>query len=358
MSKAVLFGCNSKTEKIGVLLTQTGTPDAPTPKALRKYLAEFLWDPRVIEVNRVLWWLILNGIVLRTRPKRSARLYSRIWTDKGSPLMYLTKSLSEKLHTLIQAEFPDVQVTFGMRYGSNNLSDAFDALVAKGCTRILVFPLYPHYSATTTASSLDVVFKQALKKRWIPSIKVAEPYYINDLFIKALSSSINSSITKLSFKPEKLLLSYHGVPARYIKNGDPYCCMCTATTQLTLPHLNYSKDNVLQCYQSRFGKEPWLEPYADELVTKLAKEGVKKIAVVCPGFSIDCLETIDEIGHELKQTFIEAGGEELHYIPSLNDSDEWVSNMKQIVIDELGPWLQFAKNTKCGFACPAGLECR
>lgn len=349
------FGCKPRADKVGVLLAQTGTPDAPTPSALKKYLAQFLWDPRVIEANRASWWLILNGIILRTRPKRSAKLYSRIWSEKGSPLLYLTKSLSEQLRNLFQQEHSNVEVAFGMRYGSPSLENAVDGLIDSGCSKILLVPLYPQYAGPTTASTYDVVMARILKRRWVPTLRVAEPYFRNSNFLSSLSGSINSALKQINFTPEKLLISYHGIPARYVKSGDPYCCMCTATTHLVVPQINFDKSKILQVYQSRFGKEPWLEPYADETVVRLAKEGVKKIAVACPGFSIDCLETIDEIGHELKKSFLDAGGEEFFYIPSLNDSAEWVSALKKIVIGELGTWLTQDSSKVCEHSCPAKL---
>ena len=312
-----------------ILIAQLGTPDAPTAAAVRPYLRQFLSDPRVIEANRLLWWFILNFIVLVTRPKRSARLYKRIWTEKGSPLLVYTESFTNKLAQRFRDK--NTHVVFAMRYGSPSIASAMDKIEALGCRSITLVPMYPQYSATTTASTYDAVFAEILKRRWVPTLAVVPPYYDNELFLKAQAAIINQSLRALNPPVERLVLSYHGIPRRYILNGDPYCCMCVATTERLLPLLEIEPNKVIHTYQSRFGRDPWLEPYTDQTFEKLAREGIKRIAVACPGFPTDCLETLDEIGNEGKHQFTELGGEELHLIPCMNDSDVWVDAVEQLV---------------------------
>lgn len=346
-------GCESAPDKVGVLFAQLGTPDAPTPKALRRYLGEFLADQRVIEVNRVLWWLILHGIVLRFRPKRSARLYARIWTDEGSPLMVVTKAQTEGVkERLFSQGHTDVEVTFGMRYGRPSLTTAIDDLIERGCRRILMFPLYPQYAAATTASTYDMVWTHLLKRRWVPTLRVAEPYYRNPLFSGALAHSINRQLGELSPPAERLVLSYHGIPLKYLQKGDPYCCECTETSARFIPQLNYPASQVVPTFQSRFGKEQWLEPYTDETVEKLAKEGIKHLAIVCPGFAADCLETLDEIGNEAREEFVEHGGESLTLIRCLNDEPQWLDALTGIVKQELSGWIGVEGRGDVDVSCP------
>lgn len=315
-----------------ILIAQLGTPEAPTAKAVRPYLREFLSDPRVIEANRILWWFVLNCIVLVTRPKRSARLYKRIWTENGSPLLLLTKNFTAKLAKRL-GRF-NTQVVYAMRYGKPSIKSALDQLEKSGCKSITLVPMYPQYSATTTASTYDAFFAEVLKRRWVPTVSVVPPYFDHPEFIKAQAAIINNGLRSLSKPTERLVLSYHGIPRRYIVAGDPYCCMCTATTERLLPLLEIEPHKVIHTYQSRFGREPWLEPYTDQTIEKLAREGIKSIAVACPGFTTDCLETLDEIGNEGKHQFIEAGGEELQLIPCLNDSDVWVEALERILIQD------------------------
>jgi ferrochelatase len=335
------FGCKPSQDKIGILIAQLGTPDAPTKKALRPYLKQFLSDPRVIEVNRFLWWFILNGIVLNTRPKRSARLYERVWTKEGSPLLTITNSLTKKLQSKFSNYNGNVEVDFGMRYGKPSLESAIDNLISKGCTRLLLFPMYPHYSGPTTASTYDAVFSHLLKRRYVPTLKVAEPYYRNTKYIDVQAKIINDNLEKMAEKPEYLIISFHGIPLSYVRKGDPYCCMCTETKEALVRKLNFPKDRIIQTYQSRFGKDPWLTPYADETVIELAKKSVKNIAIAAPGFTTDCLETIDELGTEAEHIFKENGGKKLTLIPCLNDHDLWIEAMKDIITAELGSWLDF-----------------
>lgn len=347
------FGCRGESERIGVIVAQLGTPDAPTPRALRTYLRQFLSDPRVIEVPRVLWWFILNCIILVFRPRRSAALYKRVWTPEGSPLLRITErqvnGLSGKLAT------PDalVEVMVGMRIGNPSIESAIDALCAKGCDKILLFPMFPQYSGATTASVYDAVFPHLLKRRRVPTLRVVDPYYRHPAYLNALAATINRSLASMAEPPERLLLSFHGVPQSYVKKGDSYCCHCTETATALIPLLNMPKDKILQTFQSRFGKDPWLTPYTDETVKGLAEQGIKRIAVACPGFPADCLETLDELGTEAAHLFKEHGGEDLHLIPCLNDSPEWIDAMAVIARETMHTWIN--PNTGpacCGVKCP------
>ena len=335
------FGCKSTQDKIGILVANLGTPDAPTAKALRPYLKQFLSDRRVIEVNRVVWWFILRFVVLTLRPAKSAALYKRIWTDKGSPLLVITKKQTRELAKLVKSMPADIEVAFGMRYGKPSLESAIDHLIEQGASKILLLPMYPHYSATTTGSTYDAVFKHLLKRRLVPTLKVVEPYYRHPLYIDSLVKTIEESCAEIPNKPEKLVLSYHGIPQTYVKKGDPYCCMCTETTRALLPSLKAFKGkDVIHTYQSQFGRDPWLQPYTDVVIKQLAMDGVKRIAIACPGFTADCLETLDEMGNEGKELFLEHGGEEFTLIPCLNAHPVWMSALKSIVSEEIDPWLK------------------
>jgi len=348
------FGCRGARELTGVLLAQLGTPDAPTPKALRRYLKQFLWDPRVIEANRVLWWLILNGLILQTRPKRSARLYARIWQEAGSPLLTITRSQSAKLQALFAASTNgdhETVVQFGMRYGNPSLESAIDTLMAAGCTRIVLVPLYPQYAGATTASVLDAVYTHVLRRRWVPTIRVADPYYRHPSVLRSVVSSVREFYKNEARPPERLVLSYHGVPKRYIAAGDPYCCMCVEMTTLLTKQLGLPAGHVVHTFQSRFGKDPWLTPYTDYTIEELARQGVKRIAVACPGFSADCLETLDELGNEASHLFKKLGGEELRLIPCVNDRADFMLALQEIVIDTGGSWFSAAS---CAAAQPCG----
>jgi protoporphyrin/coproporphyrin ferrochelatase len=344
------FGCRGDVDAIGVLIAQLGTPDEPTPGALRRYLREFLGDKRVIEVNRFLWWIILNFIILPTRPKRSAALYKRVWTEKGSPLLLTTDELTQGLAKNL-AESP-VHVAFGMRYGSPSLTTAIDELVSKGCRRILLVPMYPQYSGATTGSTYDMVFQHLLTKRWVPTLRVLEPYYRRREFIDSVAHRVNETLRDLSWEPERLIISYHGIPEKYVHKGDPYCCHCSETTAALIPHIEFPQERIIQTFQSRFGRDPWLQPYADETIERLGKEGIKRIAVVCPAFTVDCLETIDEMGHEALETFVEHGGEKLKLIPCVNAHPVWIENLSQMIKNEIGDWLVQADNESCVKYCP------
>jgi len=337
-----------------VVLAQLGTPEAPTAGKLRPYLKQFLSDRRVIEVNRVLWWLLLNLVILVTRPRRSARLYRRIWTKEGSPLLVITKRQAAGVAERLRSKFPAVEVEFGMRYGNPSLEAAVDRLIARGCSKILLFPMYPQYAAATTASTYDAVFPHLLKRRWVPTLRVAEPYFAHPAYIKALAGIINGHISAMPWKPEKLVLSYHGVPEKYVAKGDPYCCQCVETTAALLPELDVAQADVIHTFQSRFGRDPWLRPYTDETFEELGHRGVRGIAVVAPGFTADCLETLDELGNEGEEQFHEAGGERYYLIPCLNDHPLWLDGMTEIIREELGSWLDGGSRSAkdCAIRCP------
>ena len=334
------FGCKKNLEKTGILITQLGTPAAPTPQALRRYLKQFLSDPRVVEMNRLAWWLILNGIILNTRPKRSAALYRRIWREDGvSPLRHFTERQVALVAEGFAKEGIDAEVTCGMRYGNPSIEAAVDELIERGCSRIILFPMYPQYSAATTGSTYDAFYAHLLKKRWVPSVKVVDAYYRHPAYVEALATSIRESCAKLPVPPEYLILSYHGIPQRYVRAGDPYCCMCTETSAALRPLLGGLADHTLHTYQSRFGREPWLSPYTDETITMLGQNGVRRLAIACPGFPTDCLETLDEIGNEGAHAFQAAGGEQFTLVPCLNDHPAWIEAMLTILKEEGGGWL-------------------
>jgi ferrochelatase len=270
-------------------------------------------------------------------------------------LLVITKQLTEKIREELQNDIDTIEVEFGMRYGSPSLESAVDLLIEKGCSKILLFPMYPQYSATTTAATYDVVFAHLLKRRWVPTLRVAEPYYAHPAFIQALAATIDEAYTSYDKRPEKLVLSYHGIPYEYIKKGDPYCCMCAETTQALLPAVSLAPSEIIHTYQSRFGRDPWLEPYTDQTIDGLAERGVKHIAVACPGFTADCLETLDEIGNEARHAFSEKGGERLDLIPCLNTHPRWISAMKELVYSEISSWLETRKKTSsvnCKISCP------
>lgn len=346
------FGCRDHSDRVGVLLAQVGTPDAPTAPALRRYLKQFLSDPRVIEVNRYLWWIILNGIILQLRPKRSAKLYARVWEKDGSPLLRITAKQTEKL----QARFgQSAQVEFGMRCGNPSLESQLDKLIDGGCTRIVLVPMFPQYAAATTASAYDAIFPHLLKRRWVPTLKVVEPFFAHPLYIQALAECVGEFYEQANPRPERLLVSYHGVPTKYVLKGDPYCCMCTETTALLRKVVALGRDELIQTFQSRFGNDPWLTPATDKTVEKLAEDGVKRLAVVCPAFVADCLETLDEIGNEANHLFKEHGGEELKLVPCVNDRETFIDCLEAVVRETGGSWFEEDKARVCGNAvvCPS-----
>lgn len=319
------------TTKTGVLLTNLGTPDSPTTGALRRYLAEFLSDPRVVEIPRLIWFVILHGIILRVRPKKSAKLYETVWTDEGSPLLVISKQQKAKVEKVLTEKYGDnVMVDVAMRYGKPSIGDALENFQKNGVNNIIVLPLYPQYAGPTIGATFDAVFNKIKKWRWIPSIHFQSGYHDKPLYIKALAASINSYIAEHG-KPDKLVFSYHGMPKLFLEQGDPYYCFSHKTTRLVVEELGLSKDDYIMTFQSRFGKAEWLKPYTDETLAKLAEDGNKHVAIISPAFSADCLETLEELVHENKEVFIDAGGEKYHYIPALNDDDAHIDVMLELI---------------------------
>ena len=345
MTVVVPFGNARQTQapqpqRIGVLLVNLGTPDTADAAGVRVYLKEFLSDPRVIEDQGLVWKLILNGIILRVRPGRKARDYQKIWnTERNeSPLKTITRSQAEKLGEAI-ADHDHVVVDWAMRYGNPSIESRIDALTAQGCDRLLVVPLYPQYSAATSATVCDEVFRVLAEKRAQPTLRVTPPYYDDPDYIEALAVSINAHLASLSFKPELIVASFHGMPQKYVDQGDPYQAQCVATTEALRKRLGLDASKLLLTFQSRFGNDEWLQPYTDKTIEKLAKDGVKRIAVVTPGFAADCLETLEEIAQENAEIFKHNGGEQFSAIPCLNDSEPGMDVIRQLVLRELQGWI-------------------
>jgi protoporphyrin/coproporphyrin ferrochelatase len=327
-----------------ILLCNLGTPDAPTAPALRRYLGEFLSDHRVVEIPKLVWWLILNGIILRLRPAKSAKKYESIWItpDKtgqggGSPL----KVWSEKNALLLQGNLAErghrVLVRLGMRYGNPSIPAQMDALKKEGFNRVLVLPLYPQYSGTTSASVFDAVYSWATKTRLIPELRFVNHYHDHPAYISALAARIQAH-WQAHGRSEKLVMSFHGVPERTLSLGDPYHCECHKTARLLAEKLGLSKEQYQLTFQSRFGKAKWLEPYTEPTLIALAQSGCKSVDVVCPGFPVDCLETLEEISMEAKEAFLHAGGESFSYIPCLNDSQPWIDALADVAEQHLSGW--------------------
>jgi ferrochelatase len=325
---------------VGVLLVNLGTPDTADAKGVRVYLKEFLSDPRVIENQGPVWQLILNGFILRTRPRVKARDYRKIWnTERNeSPLKTITRAQAEKLARGI-ADHDHVEVGWAMRYGNPSIRAGIDSLMKRGCDRLLVVPLYPQYSAATSATVCDEVFRVLASQRVQPTLRASPPYYDDPNYIEALAVSIEGHLAALPFKPELIVASFHGMPKAYVDKGDPYQAQCVATTQALRKRLGLDESKLLLTFQSRFGYSEWLQPYTDATMAKLAKDGVKRIAVVMPGFAADCLETLEEIAQENAEIFKHNGGEEFSAIPCLNDSDEGMDVIRQLVLRELQGWI-------------------
>ncbi len=322
----------------GVLITTLGTPVAATPKALRTYLGEFLSDPRVIEVPKLVWWFVLNVFILNTRPKKSAHAYQQVWTDNGSPLMDISiKQLNAIRNILEQTQDQPIKVELAMRYGNPSIKSALEKLQAANCNRILVFPLYPQYSAATTASTFDAVADVLKTWRWIPELRMINRYHEHPDYIMALANSIEAHWQTHS-RPEKLIFSFHGLPKHYFLAGDPYHCECHKTARLVAEKLGLEKDSWQVTFQSRFGPREWLQPYTDMTLIELAKQGTKHIQVICPGFSADCLETLEEINMQNREFFTEAGGEEFSYIPALNDNEDHIQALTNIIALHIQGW--------------------
>ncbi len=325
--------------RVGVLLVNLGTPDGTDYRSMRRYLKEFLSDPRVIEVPKLAWWPILNLVILSRRPQKSGEAYRRIWNRERdeSPLRTITRAQGEKLADAMAAD--GVMVDWAMRYGQPSIPDRVKALKDAGCERILLAPLYPQYSASTTATANDKAFDALRKMRWQPAVRTLPPYHDDPAYIDALALSLTEGLTKLDFEPEVVLTSYHGLPADYLRKGDPYHCHCQKTTRLLRERLGWDRDRLRLTFQSRFGPTEWLKPYTVETVKELAEAGVKRIAVVMPGFSADCIETLDEIAIENAHVFHEHGGEKFAAIPCLNDSEIGMGLIEGLVRRELMGWL-------------------
>ena len=322
-----------ETGKVGLLLVNLGTPDAPEKGAVKRYLKEFLSDKRVVEIPAIAWQPILRGIILNTRPAKSAEAYKLVWTEEGSPLAVYTERQAKALAAILG---DDVQVDWAMRYGNPSVESRLESLKAAGCDRILVAPLYPQYSGATTASVHDAVFDTIDKMRWQPAIRLLPPYYDDAVYIEALAGSIAAALAKLDFEPDALIASFHGMPQRTLELGDPYHCHCQKTARLLSDALG---KELMVTFQSRFGRAKWLEPATDSVLEALPSQGKKKLAIFAPGFSSDCLETLEELAIRGEEQFTEAGGEKFAYLPCLNDSDAGMAMLETLIRRELAGWI-------------------
>ena len=334
----------ASSSKIGVLVAQLGTPQAPTARALRPYLRQFLSDPRVIDLHPLRWYPILYLFVLTRRPARSAALYANIWTDEGSPLMVHSQAQTRGLQERLGAAY---RVVLGMRYGEPSIARAVQSLEQEGIERILVFPMYPQFSCATTGSIYDAVNRAALgrrcpwffdRKRQMPALRFVPPYADHPAYINALKQSVAAAVARLSWTPDRYLITFHGIPRRYVDEGDPYRRHCEETARQLAAALGLADDEWVSGFQSRFGKEPWLEPYTEEVLARLGGQGVRRLVAICPGFTADCLETLDEIGREGAEQFSSGGGQQFHLVPCLNDHPAWLDAMATIARQELAGW--------------------
>ncbi len=325
--------------KTGILLVNLGTPDAPTAPAVRTYLKEFLSDPRVVEIPKAIWWLILNGIILNVRPKKSAAKYASVWMKEGSPLRVYTEKQTALLSGFMsqRTKAPYV-VDYAMRYGNPSIPSVLRKFKEQNCQRILVVPMYPQYAASTTATAYDIVFDEIKQMRNTPALRTIKNFHDNTGYIKALANNINDYWMK-NGRPEKLLMSFHGLPQFSLDKGDPYHCECHKTGRLLAQELGLKPEQYTLSFQSRFGKAEWLKPYTTVTLLELGKQKTRRVDVVCPGFVADCLETLEEIAMEGKEDFQHAGGGEYHYIPCLNDRDDWIHALSDLVMDNLQGWL-------------------
>jgi len=332
--------------RIGVLLLNLGTPDGTDYWSMRRYLKEFLSDTRVIEIPRLIWWPILNGIILTFRPSKSGHAYRSVWNTERdeSPLRTITRAQSDGIAAALRARHgEEVVVDWAMRYGNPATGPAIQRLKDQGCDRILLFPLYPQYSATTTATANDQAFRQLMRMRWQPAVRTVPTYHDDPGYIEALARSVERHLAGLDHVPDILLCSYHGLPKMYLDRGDPYHCFCVKTTRLLAERLGWPEGRIRHSFQSRFGKAEWLKPYTDATVAELARQGHRKIAVIAPGFSADCVETLEEIQGEIRDAFMEAGGETFSYIPCLNDTPDHIAFLTGMIERELGGWLAEAR---------------
>ena len=334
----------ASSSKIGVLVAQLGTPQAPTARALRPYLRQFLSDPRVIDLHPLRWYPILYLFVLTRRPARSAALYANIWTDEGSPLMVHSQAQTRGLQERLGAEY---RVVLGMRYGEPSIARAVQSLEQEGIERILVFPMFPQFSCATTGSIYDAVNRAALgrrcpwffdRKRQMPALRFVPPYADHPAYINALKQSVAEAVARLSWTPDRYLITFHGIPQRYVDEGDPYRRQCEETAHQLAAALGLADEEWVSGFQSRFGKEPWLEPYTEEVLERLGGQDVRRLVAICPGFTADCLETLDEIGREGAEQFAHGGGQQFHLVPCLNDHPAWLDAMATIARQELAGW--------------------
>lgn len=323
-------------KKVGILITNLGTPDSPDKKGLKKYLRQFLSDRRVVDYNRVLWKIILYGIILNIRPRKSAEAYREIWTENGSPLLVNMMDIVDRLGKHYKN---NVYIQLGMRYGNPSIESALNYFKTKNINKILVFPLYPQAGSPTNSSTLDEISNVFSKWPWVPNLRFINGYHDRNDYISALSKSIMSAVSDTS-EIEKIIFSFHGMPMRYLKEGDPYYCFCHKTARLLAEDLELKSNQHSLAFQSRFGREEWLQPYIDEEIENYGKIGVKKLHVISPGFSVDCLETLEEIEIQYNDLFRENGGEELLYIPCLNNSDDHINLIKNILDENLDGWLK------------------
>ena len=324
-------------EKIGVLITNLGTPDAPNRKELKVYLNQFLSDPRVIELPKILWQILLKLVILQVRPSKSAEAYKQIWTDNGSPLLDIANRQLSKIQSSFSSKSENIVFEVGMRYGNPSIPNALLKLQKKQVRRLLVLPMYPQYCAATTGSTFDEVTNILQKWRWIPEMRFINQYFEEKNYIEALSNSINT-FWKNNQKPQKIIFSYHGIPKRYLTNGDPYHCFCLKTTRLVKERMGLSDDEIMTTFQSRFGREEWLKPYTSETLKELPKQGIKNIHIISPGFSSDCLETLEELEEENKEYFMESGGESYNYIPCLNDNEDHIDVFVNLIKKHIQGW--------------------
>jgi protoporphyrin/coproporphyrin ferrochelatase len=328
--------------KTGVLIANLGTPDGTDYWSMRRYLGEFLSDQRVVDLPRWKWQPILQLIILTFRPTKSGKAYASIWNNDAdeSPLLTITRAQYEKLQTVLKADFgDDVEVEFSMRYGNPSTESRVNSLLEKGCRRIVFMPLYPQYAGATWATANDQMFRALMKTTWQPAVRTVEPYFDHPVYTKALATSVSTAYAKLDQKPDLLVASYHGVPKRYLMQGDPYHCHCQKTTRLLQEALGWHDKQITTTFQSKFGREEWLQPYTVEEVARLAKAGTKNIAVIAPAFSSDCIETLEEINEEIKESFIHAGGENFTYVPCLNEDDAHIQVMRKLVHENAKGWL-------------------
>lgn len=327
---------------LGILITNLGTPQSASTSAVRQYLAEFLWDPRVVEIPRPIWWMILHGIILRTRPSKSAAAYAKVWTDEGSPLLVISKQQRAALQAAFDvANLGNVKVELAMRYGQPSIQAGLQALREQGARRILVMPLYPQYSASTTASTFDAIAKEFMQLRWMPELRMINNYGAEKEYINVCAEQIQNYWQQKS-RSQKLLFSFHGLPKRNLMQGDPYHCECHETARLIAEKLQLNDSEWLLTFQSRFGKAEWLKPYTNKTLMKLPSEGVKSVDIFCPGFSADCLETLEEMDMQNHEIFLQHGGETFNYIPALNAEPTHIQALVSIIKRHIQGWPESA----------------